>query len=135
VSGGIQKFPREQFSVRITFDTDPDKKDKLLDIAYDEIGRLVDQGPTLENVNKVKGYILKSHKEDSSDQDSAYWATLMTTYFIYGIDLRTNYERTVSSVTPAMVRNFAKRLFSQGNLIEVSMNPDTKPLSSTGRAQ
>lgn len=123
VSGGINKFPQESFLFQINFDTDPLKKEKLINITYEEIRKIIAKVPPRESLEKVKANLLKNHREQSGEKNAEYWARTATTKFVYGIDGR-NFEKVVSSITPEMVRQFAKKLFSHGNIIEVVMNPE-----------
>lgn len=123
VSGSINKFPKERFLFQINFDTDPLKKEKLINITYDEIRKIIAKAPSRESLEKVKANLLKNHREQSGEKNAEYWARTATTEFVYGIDGR-NYEKVVTSITPEMVRQFAKKLFSHGNLIEVVMDPE-----------
>jgi zinc protease len=122
VRGGINKFPKERFTFQIQFDTDPAKRDKLLGLVYADIKRITTEGPSNENVNKIKEYTLKSHQEALTK--NSYWANAISSYVINGMDVNTDYEKIVSSVTPAMVRDFAKKIFSQNNIIEISMSSE-----------
>lgn len=122
VRGNINKLPKERFDLQIQFDTDPAKKDKLLSIVYAEIKNMIEQGPGEENVNKVKEFTLKNHQEQLIDNN--YWASLISSLIVTGIDSHTDFDKVVSSVTPAMVRDFAKKIFSQNNIVEISMSPE-----------
>jgi zinc protease len=121
VEGNISKFPKERFSFVIQFDTDPTKREQLLAIVYNEIERLTTQGPSQENVNKVKEYMLKSFQEQT--EENSYWSSAINLLSYYNLDIYTNYQNLVSSVTPEQIKQFAQQIFSQGNVIEVSMNP------------
>jgi len=123
VSGNIDKFPRERFIFQVYFDTNPAKKEKLMAIVYDEIGKIMQYGPSKEQLNKVAENLLKRYKEASTEKNSEYWINKAWMLYVYGIDGRLDYEKMVMSVTPEMISEFAKRLFRQGNLIEVVMDP------------
>jgi len=121
VGGDIKKFPKESFAFQIQFDTDPAKKDKLLSIVYDEIKKITEQNPSEENVKKVKEHTLKKQQEQLIN--NSYWHGVINAWVVNGFDLHSDYEKVVSSITPSMIRDYAKKVFSQGNIIEVSMNP------------
>jgi zinc protease len=81
------------------------------------------EGPGLEEVDKIKQNLLKNFHEKLSKKDNDYWAVLIETLLVYGVDLNTHYEEIVNAVTPAMVQQFAKEIFGSGNLAEVVMDP------------
>lgn len=131
VVGQIDKQPKEQYILQVVFDTDPDsaKKQKLIGIVYDEIKKLQDQGPDKALVEKIRTSVLAKHAEQNKREDSEYWSAVANAYVSTGVDWRTGYKDIASSITPEQIRDFARVIFSQGNLIEVVMDPAPKPIS------
>ena len=122
VSGNISKFPKQRFAFQIQFDTDPIKKDKLVGIVYNEIRKFISEDQNEVNLNKVKENMLKTHQE--SLNENQYWANAIYSQIANGMDVNTDYEKIVKGVTTAKVCDFAKKLFPQNNIIEVSMSPE-----------
>lgn len=122
VNGNLNKVPKQRFSFQIYFDTDPAKKDKLTEIVYDEVKKLIIDGPSDVNINKAKEFMLKKQQEDLAE--NGYWSGIIYNQTVLGIDSHTTIEKIISSVTPAMIKDFAKKIFSQGNTIEISMSPE-----------
>lgn len=123
--GGIEQFPKAHFSFNVSFGTGPDsaKKAKLMQTMYAGIDDLVKNGPDLETLEKAKLNLLKQVREWSDKQDANYWNYTASHFFITGIS-GPDYEKFVSSVTPAMVRDFSKKVFTEGNRIEIEMDPE-----------
>ncbi|KAA6323850.1 Protease 3, partial [termite gut metagenome] len=119
VSGDIDKFPKEKFEFEIYFDAAPVNKNKLMNIIYTELGDFVANGPSEVNLNKVKEYMLKKHKEDL--KENSYWQETIDEYYYMGVDRTKDYEAIVSSLTVNELKEFAAGLFTQGNRIEVNM--------------
>ncbi|KAA6340531.1 Protease 3 [termite gut metagenome] len=119
VSGNIDKFPKEQFTFEIYFDTAPAKKNKLMDIISAEIDNFIANGPSEVNLNKVKEYMLKKHKEDL--KENSYWRETIDEYYYTEVDRTKDYGVIVSSLTITELKEFAAGLFTQGNRIEVNM--------------
>ncbi|NWJ52683.1 MAG: insulinase family protein [Bacteroidetes bacterium] len=122
VMGSINKFPKQRFGFQINFDTDPAKREKLTGIVYDEIKKIVTDGPNEVNLNKVKENLLKTYQENLNE--NGYWSGVIYSQVVNGVDVNTDYAKIVKSVTPTQIRNFAKKIFSQNNIIEVSMSPE-----------
>jgi len=121
VNGNISKLPKQRFTFQVYFDTDPVKRERLTGIVYDEVKKLVAEGPSEVNVNKAKEFMLKKHQEDLTE--NGYWSGIIYTQVVLGMDYHTTLEKVTSAVTPTMIKEFAKKIFSQGNIIEVSMSP------------
>ncbi|KAA6319222.1 Protease 3, partial [termite gut metagenome] len=119
ISGSIDKFPREEFEFEIYFDTDPSKKDKLMEIVYAELDNFIKNGPSEINLNKVKEYMLKKHDEDL--KENGYWQATIDEYYYTGVDRVKDYKLIVNNLTVADLKEFASRLLEQGNKIEVDM--------------
>lgn len=121
--GSIGKYPKEEAVLQIYFDTDPAKRDKMVMLALQELDQFVANGPSTENLNKVKEFMLKKHKENV--KENGYWLNMLSEYFWENVDMNTDYEATVSSITPQDLQQFAKALLEQKNRIEVSMTSET----------
>ncbi|AOM75949.1 M16 family metallopeptidase [Pedobacter steynii] len=125
VYADIYNFPVGNFIFQIVFDTDPSKKEKLLQIVYDEIHEIITHGPAIENLTKVKQNLLEIYKQDSSQQKNAYyWIDKAWMLNVYGLDGGLDYEKMVLSVTPKNVQKFAKHIFNPENAIEIIMDPE-----------
>ncbi|KAA6340321.1 putative zinc protease, partial [termite gut metagenome] len=96
-SGDISKYPQIEFTFQIYFDTDPAKKDRLMNVIYAEIDTMTTEGPSETNLNKVKEYILKKHQEDL--KENSYWESVIAEYVHTGLDRYTDYETIVNNMT------------------------------------
>lgn len=101
------------------FDTNPEMQEKLQKRAIAELQKTVAEGPSENDFNKVKEYMLKSHTENL--HENKYWLGKINTYNRYGIDDMSGFEDIVRKQTPKTIQQFMKKLFSKAALIEVSM--------------
>jgi zinc protease len=76
-NGNFRKlsFPGVTFS--ISFPCGPENVDKLVAAALAEVDKIKKEGPTLEDLNKVKESKLQKFKEDS--KTNRFWLTTLTT--------------------------------------------------------
>lgn len=122
--GGLNKFPKEQMTFQIVYQTDPAKKDHLNGIINSLMEKLVAEGPSEEHLQKVKEYMLKQHKDNQ--KENGYWLNNLENYFNTGIDMTDGYEALVNSITTKDVQQFAADLLKQGNKVTVVMTvPET----------
>nr|WP_321028702.1 insulinase family protein [Bacteroides nordii] len=125
VGGNLSKYPKEKAFLQIIFETAPEKKDKLMEIIFAEAANLAKNGPSEANLNKVKEYMLKKHKEDLKENN--YWLGNIDEYLFTGVDMVKDYENIVNSITTKDIQKFADELLKQKNEIEVTMvSPEKK---------
>lgn len=120
-SASLAHFPEGTTLLQIYFDTEPAKRERMNGIVRTELQRLADEGPRPLDFQKTQDNLLKRHAEQL--QENSYWLNLLDTYYYRGFDGLTDYEATVRAVTPDKIQTLAKRLLSQGNWVEVVMEP------------
>lgn len=121
VGASIAKFPTPSFSATMTFDTDPKLRDKMIGIIHSEIRSLITDGPSDVNLGKAREFMLKDY--DQNQRENRYWSRAIREKYMYGVDINSNYKEVVNGLTPEKVKAFAKKLFEQGNVVEVVMSP------------
>ncbi len=120
--GSISKYPKEEAVLQIYFDTDPAKRAKMTEIILNELNQFANEGPSAENLNKVKEFKLKKHKEDT--KENGYWVSVLDEYFWDQTDMNTGYDEIVNSITAKDLQEFTKALLDQNNRVEVSMTSE-----------
>ncbi len=60
------------------FDTDPDKAQHLKSIIYSEMDKIVENGPTAEDLDKAVKNLMKNREQ--SKLHNNYWLNALTTY-------------------------------------------------------
>ena len=122
VSGDVSKYPNEEGSLQIYFETDPDRREEMVALVRQGLSAIAADGPEADDLQKVKEYMLKRHAQNQ--KENAYWAARLYDYYWEGYDGDTGYEDTVTAVTVADLRQFASDFISQGNSIEVCMTAE-----------
>ncbi len=79
-------------------------------------------GPAAARLQKVKEYMVKQHTDNKRKNEYALKNAWQ--YYVYQVDLEKDYLQQVESLSEASLRQFADRLFGQGNRVEVSMSSD-----------
>ncbi|WP_352421689.1 insulinase family protein [Proteiniphilum sp.] len=116
-----EKLPREGFTLQFQFDTDPARRDGLVEAMDNITAGIRQKGPDAGMVQKVKEYMLKQHADDLKKNEYALRNTWQ--YYVHGIDLETDWVKQVNDLSSDTLRQFAEQLFGQDNRIEVSMTP------------
>lgn len=123
VSAGINKYPKEEYSLRIKFDTDPEKAKKLMGIVYTEIDKLANGEINEVDLDEAKKNIIKVREE--SLRKNGYWMNAFLHYYKYNenIILPSALEDIVANVTIEKVKEFAKNNLTKTGKVEVVMTP------------
>ena len=117
--GEISNVPNDKARLEIYFQTDPEKREYLTQMAIDLLAKYAEEGPSQENLDKVREYMQKKYVESQKEND--YWSNLMINYLLDGYDGHKDYLAVLGSITTEDLKEFAKNLLKQGNVIEVSM--------------
>ncbi len=123
-SGELSKYPREEALLQISFDTNPELREKMTNIISEQLNKFATEGPSDVNLNKVKEFMLKKHNENL--KENSYWLSLINEYYWNNTDMNDNYEALVNSITKEDLMKFAKSFLNQKNVVEVSMTDESK---------
>ena len=78
-----------------------------------------------ESLRQVKEAMLK--QADISAKNNNYWLNTITTWKDYGVDMYTDYKKTVEALTPEKLAAFFRDvILASGNEVEVIMTPEKK---------
>jgi zinc protease len=121
VMSNVNKLPVPSFNLIVTFETDPLKADKLIGIVHSEIKKMEETGPSEADLQKAKEYFLKQRPEDM--KENSWWLGRMDDYYFYNLDFISGYEAKVKALNVASVHDYAKKVLTQGNVVQVVMRP------------
>lgn len=121
VQSSIERIPAGQAKLKMTFDTDPERVHTISPIIDREVKIIAEKGPQDADFQKVKEYMIKKFQED--DKTNGYWLSILGNKYFYNEDSYSQYLSIVNSLTKDDIRAITKNLVSQGNFIEVIMNP------------
>jgi len=100
----------------------PDKADKAIAIMNEEIVNLSEKiDPDM--VKKIKELMLK--RVDDALKSNGYWLGVISSYDELGLDVHTDYKKTINGITPEKIAKFVKEdVLKGGNSVKVIMLPD-----------
>lgn len=122
-SGSISNSPYDWYRFNIGFPCGPENVEKLKNIALAELQKILDEGPTNEDIIKVKEAQLLQHKEDL--KKNRYWLkTLKNADFekkeiITGV----SFEEYIQNITANDIQNVGKK-YLFGDYILAIHNPE-----------
>ena len=124
-SGNLQHHPNDEALLRIAFQTDPQKYNDLIPIVYKELEKMATEGPSQQDLDKVKAYELKVYNQVLRMNN--YWEYVLYTDLYNGIDVDTDFRYIVENMTCGDIRTTLRNLLNQNNCIEVTMTQPTTP--------
>ena len=119
VEGQFWKYPTDGCSMTISFRCDPNKYDELLPLIDLNLQRMATEGPTIEQLQKVKEFERKNYQR--AVLTNGWWEYVRYHQLREGIDFNRNYLQKVDSLTTDDIRQFCRQLTAPGNRIQVTM--------------
>ncbi len=121
--GYINKIPYGWFSFNISFPCGPENVDKLKNVALDELKKIIENGPTDKDLDKIKEAQLLDHKENL--KKNRYWINVLKNADYQKDDINNllSHEEFISSITKDDIQNVAKKYLTTGYILGIH-NPE-----------
>lgn len=122
--GSISKIPYERFNFSISFPCAPENSEKLAAASIAELQKIIENGPTETDLEKVKKALLLSHKEDL--EQNRYWLSTIKNADYNNSDINNvlNYEDNINALTTEDIHNVAKAYLSGGYIKAILLPED-----------
>ncbi len=111
--------PRDQYMLTVTFQTNAEKLETLLQRAKEGLKQIAEDGVSGAQFDKVVTYMHKRHNDLL--RSNAYWMQVIQENNTYNLDNYTNYDRTLDAITPADIQQCARQVLASSSYIEVVM--------------
>ncbi|MEO7496177.1 MAG: insulinase family protein, partial [Massilia sp.] len=126
LSGAVSAVPESHYDISTTIPTSAANSDKVVPPLLAEIRRLQEQGPSAEELAKVKQNWLQVRR--AALREDSFWAGQLL-----GAALRKaepvailDYEKKVEALSADDVKLAAQRYFDMGNVAQVTLTPKSK---------
>ncbi|WP_316799789.1 M16 family metallopeptidase [Pedobacter frigidisoli] len=125
VNVGFNKYPESNYAFDITFICSPENAQKLASAAMQEIKSLSSKGISDDDLNKFKAE--KTREFETQQRTNDYWSS----YLLGKISNNQNtndvnsYQKEISDLTAAGLRDDAKKYLSGENLLKFILYPKT----------
>lgn len=122
-SGNISKIPYGWYTFNISFPCGPENVDKLKEAALAEVNEIIANGPTDEDLAKVKEAELLDRKENL--KKNRFWLSLLKNADYQDKDPNKifEFENNVNNLTKKDIQNVAKKYLSGGYILGIH-NPE-----------
>ncbi|MCE1198141.1 MAG: insulinase family protein [Marinilabiliales bacterium] len=126
VMASSEHFPKAEKNLQMMFDAEPERSAYLKSILYREIDKIVANGPTAEDLDKVIKNLQKDREQNKLH--NAYWMGTLTDFYQHKInnDAPENFEKILPTITRDEVKKFAAGFFKKADLVDVVFLPSKK---------
>ena len=100
--------------------TAPEHAAETRQAVEDAFALLAKEGPTVEEIEKVRSYLLKNHREGL--RENGFWLSAMGMHHDYGLDFAADYAPALESITPADIAAFTARAVA-ANRTRLTLTP------------
>lgn len=122
VNAGAVREPYQNYSMTMVFDCDPDRAAQLKSLVYEETEKMMQEGPTAEELHKVVSNIKKNREQ--SKQHNRYWLNNIYSEYVIGIKFDPEgYEKMLDKISPKDIQKFAQSLFKGADVVDVVFQP------------
>jgi zinc protease len=124
VSSGASRFPDREYTLRVSFGSDPARVEELTGVVFQEIEVLQQLGPTAEDLEKVRE--IQRRDRETNLRENGFWLGQIVAYDQLGLDPRDilTYDGLVRNVSVEQIRTAAIRYLRQDNYVLVSLFPE-----------
>ena len=121
-----EHLPKAEKTIQMMFDADPERSAHLKSIIYQEIDKIIANGPTAEDLDKVIKNLQKDREQ--SKLHNAYWMNSIVVFYQDKInnDLPENFEKILTTITRDEVKKFTAGFFKSADLVDVVFLPAKK---------
>lgn len=120
-NGSLRKYPYSNASFSISFPCGPDNVDKLTEAALAEVEKLKQNGPTAEDLAKVKETYLQERKDKL--QQNGFWLSMLQEKDEDDMDISRmlNFETRVNALTADDLKAVANKYLDDSYFLGVLM--------------
>lgn len=118
-SGGLGKIPYGSWSFGIAFGCAPEHVENLIDAALAEAQKIIENGPSEEDLEKIKEQQLLSYKKGM--KQNGYWLGNLFNADYYNTDPTAflEFEERVNALTAEDIQRVAKKYLTQGHITAI----------------
>lgn len=126
--GFTQDVPEPGYFIIVSFGTDPGRVEELVDATFEQIADLQTNGPSAENVEKVKAQQASTHEEQL--EQNSFWLGALKDYVVYERDdklnvLRPEFDAYVDAISAESIQADAQEFLQPDRHIQVTLFPES----------
>nr|WP_315242202.1 insulinase family protein [uncultured Flavobacterium sp.] len=123
-AGNLPVIPKPRFDLAISFDCNPEKRGRLMQIVWQELNDLKSKPANGSDLEDIKKALLKNREE--SMKKNASWSDI-----IYNIQMNeiaflndSDYKNLISNINQTTIQELSGHILDGASSVEVIMNPE-----------
>ncbi|MBF4507737.1 insulinase family protein [Flavobacterium sp. JLP] len=124
VAGNLELIPKSNFDLALTFDCNPEKQEKLMQIVWKELNDLKSNPINVNDLEDIKKALLKNREE--SIKTNSFWISTIYNSSLNQIPFSTDdaYKNLISKIDQKTIQQLSKHVLDSSSSVEVIMNPE-----------
>ena len=124
VGGTLEQIPSSTFSLALTFDCNPEKKEKLMQIVWKELNDLKTVPVNANDLEDIKKALIKNREE--SLKTNSFWNSTLYNNSLNQIPFLQDeeYKNLISKINQKTIQQFSKHVLDSSSSVEVIMSPE-----------
>jgi zinc protease len=125
-NGNPVKYPEPKYTITSSWGCNPDSISKLSQTLLDEMAKIKKEGPTTEDLNKVKETLIR--ERETKLKENNFWVSALQNLYLYGDRLLTleEYKTYVNSFTSKDIKKVAGKYLDTEHYVKVALTPAPK---------
>ncbi|MCX6330697.1 MAG: insulinase family protein [Bacteroidia bacterium] len=126
INGSASKLPKPKYSITSTWGCNPDNIEKLSQTVLDEMNKIKMNGPTQEDLNKVKETLIR--ERETQVKENSFWLSYLQNHYLFGNKILSleEYKALVNSFTIKKIKAVANKYLNTSSYVEVALTPKEK---------
>jgi len=114
----VRHYPTIEYQLGIYFDCDPEKMDTMVQVVYNEVKKLQENGPDEVSVQNILKNKLKEHTEKV--KQNRYWISVIQSDDFDQEDFKNfDYDKFWSNLTAKKIQKAAKKYLDANSVVEI----------------
>jgi zinc protease len=123
VGRSYEPFPEPRYSISVSFGSDPDRVDELVQAVFSEIRSLQEDGPSPEELRAAREQ--ERRGRETNLRENSWWAAQLASSYQYDLDPRHLLDESLlEEVSAETVRRDAALWLRLDNYVKVSLFPE-----------
>jgi len=126
-NGTPVKYPEPEYTITSTWGCNPDSIAKLSQTVLDEMAKIKRDGPSEEDLNKVKETLIR--ERETRLKENNFWISALQGVYMNGDRLLSldEYKSFVNSFTGKDIKKIAAKYLDTENYVKVTLTPAPAP--------